>query len=747
MIKSSSHSLTSDDSTHWTGKAPIYGVCPGVDETGVIRSLPQVSLNATRKELRDYFDNTWTLTEVMFNGLANNDAFYQQPYHKLRHPMIFYYGHPAVLCINKLRVAGLLQRSVNTKFEQLFETGVDEMRWDDLHEGNQDVWPSVREVREYRAEVYRVVSELIETHPLLDQKHMPITMDKPSWALVMSFEHDRIHLETTSVLIRELPIEFVRTPVAWPPLSVEHKDKRFVDNSMIRLEKSVVTIGKPVNWSSFGWDNEYGSEDRPVSSFSANAKLISNAEFFEFVIASGYIQECYWSRDGWAWRSFRNVKVPCFWVPVGPAGLHQYKLRTTFEITEMQWTWPVCVNFHEAKAYCTWRTKQENGIVPYRLLTEAEHHMLRDGKEYPWNNNLRHGSEVEVSHSPANEKGFHDVFGNVWQWCEDHFHPLPGSVPHPYYDDFSVPCYDGEHQMILGGSFISTGDEASVWARFHFRPHFMQHVGFRLVRSEDKNSGCDARRIQKDVTYETQEMLNNYMVMHWGEESDRFDSSFASQMVFPQVVELPIACVQLVRQFATGTDRALDLGCAVGRTTFELARDFKEVVGIDYSRQFIDAARHLQQYGTLKYTRKDQGVQMTSLTATVDSSIDRLRVHFEVGDACALPLDLGEFDTVVLANVLCRLPNPAACLERMQGANGMVKPGCILVMTTPFSWLPQYTPQENWLNSVDDIAAVLNDFELLHQQNLPFLIREHRRKFEYIITLATVWKRRTRSRS
>ena len=742
MVVSLPRSHTNGDCISWTGKPPIYGVCPGVDKNGVIRSLPQVNLDTTRQQLRDYFDNTWTLTEVVFDALTNTEAFYQQPFHKLRHPMIFYYAHPAVLYINKLRVAGLLEQPVNPEFEKLFETGVDEMRWDDLHENTQHVWPPMNEVREYRAEVYRVICELIDKHSAFDQKHMPITMDKPSWALVMGFEHERIHLETTTVLMRELPIEFVRVPVAWPQLVVEQKDRYNIENPMIRLEESTVKIGKPANWPSFGWDNEYGSETRKVRPFSASAGLISNAEFYEFVIASGYTQEQYWSHDGWGWRSFRNVKAPSFWMQIGPAGLHQYRLRTTFEIIDMQWDWPVCVNFHEAKAYCAWRTKQENSSIPYRLLTEAEHNLMRDGKEHPWNNDVRNGSEIGVRHVPANDKGFYDVFGNVWQWCEDHFHPLEGGAPHPYYDDFSVPCYDGEHQIILGGSFISTGEESSIWARFHFRPHFLQHVGFRLVRSEDKNFDCDARRIDKDVTYETVEMVSKYLMMHWAEANDLFDSSLAPEVVFPQVVDLPVACAQLVQRFITGTDRAMDLGCAVGRTTFELARNFKEVIGIDYSRHFIDAACHLQKHGTIQYNRKDQGMQTTPLVASVDSSIDRQRVRFEVGDASELPRVLEDFDAVVLANVLCRLSNPSACLERMQGVNGLVKPGGILVITTPFSWLPHYTKPAKWLNSVDDIAAILSDFELVHQENLPFMVREHRRRYEYIVTLASVWKRR-----
>jgi putative 4-mercaptohistidine N1-methyltranferase len=523
---------------------------------------------------------------------------------------------------------------------------------------------------------------------------------------------------------------------------VGQTDRHSVKNPMITLNKSVVTIGKPTDWPSFGWDNEYGSESRVVRPFSASAMLISNAEFYEFVVAGGYAEQHYWSHDGWGWRGFRNVKAPAFWIPVGPIGLHQYRLRMTFEEKEMQWDMPVCVNFHEAKAYCAWRSERDGSLLPYRLLTEAEHHMLRDDKEYVWNNSLRSGGEVGVSHNPANDKGFYDVFGNVWQWCEDHFHPLPGNAPHPYYDDFSVPCYDGEHQIILGGSFISSGDEASIWARFHFRPHFMQHVGFRIVRSEDGNPACDARRIDSNITFETQEMLDRCLMTHWSKEHERFDPSFAAQMVFPQVVELPVACAELVKRFTTGTDRALDLGCAVGRTAFELANNFKEVIGIDHNRKFIDAACHLQQHGTLDYNRKDQETQVTTLTAMVNPSIDRLRIRFELGDAGALPLYLKDFDAVVLANVLCRLPKPAACLERMQGSNGLVKMGGILVMTTPFNWLPQYTPPANWLNDVKDIAVILNEFELVHQQEMPLLIRENRRKFEYIITMATVWKRR-----
>jgi hypothetical protein len=51
--------------------------------------------------------------------LQGNDAFYRQPYHQLRHPMVFYYVHPAVLYINKFRVAGLLDEGIDQFIEQV----------------------------------------------------------------------------------------------------------------------------------------------------------------------------------------------------------------------------------------------------------------------------------------------------------------------------------------------------------------------------------------------------------------------------------------------------------------------------------------------------------------------------------------------------------------------------------------------------------------------------------------------------
>jgi 5-histidylcysteine sulfoxide synthase len=466
-----------------TGPDLAFGKCPGVQIDGKINSLPQLLLDGNRQNILDYFNNSWALTEVLFSGLANETAFYRRPYHQLRHPMIFYYAHPVTVYVNKLRVAGLLDGPLNHDFEKLFEVGVDEMRWDDLHENNQDIWPALHEVTEYRQQGYELISNLIKSHPLLEPSFFPINQESPFWALVMGFEHERIHLETSSVLMRELPIEFLRKPSAWPD-SQDGGQNTIVENDLVHVPNSKVKLGKPNDFPTFGWDNEYGAESHEVAAFSASKYLITNGEYLKFVKASGYLFQKYWSKEGWDWRGFRNNKFPNFWVQDGPAGLHNYKLRTIFEIIDMPLNWPVAVNYHEALAYCNWRTEQMGDGSTIRLLKEIEHQALRDENVVKANSGLISGSECDVDYFPPNSKGFHDVFGNLWQWCEDTFHPLNGFAPHPFYDDFSIPCFDGEHRMILGGSFISTGDEASKWARFHFRPHFYQHAGFRIVKND-----------------------------------------------------------------------------------------------------------------------------------------------------------------------------------------------------------------------------------------------------------------------
>ena len=217
-------------------------------------------------------------------------------------------------------------------------------------------------------------------------------------------------------------------------------------------------------------------------------------------------------------------------------------------------------------------------------------------------------------------------------------------------------------------------------------------------------------------------------------------------------LEYPARCVSecLDVEALPENARALDLGCAVGRSTFELARHCGEIIGIDFSQPFIDAAVDLQTQGCADYSYAVEGELRQTASVEIDPAIDRSRVSFEQGDAMDLRDHLGQFDVLLAANLLCRLTEPMKCLERLPG---LLNPGGQLLLMTPCTWMEEYTPKENWLGgferdsapvrTLDSLKQILGaDFVFQTSKDLPFLIREHERKFQWSVAQASVWRRK-----
>lgn len=238
--------------------------------------------------------------------------------------------------------------------------------------------------------------------------------------------------------------------------------------------------------------------------------------------------------------------------------------------------------------------------------------------------------------------------------------------------------------------------------------------------------------------YESERLLAEYLLFHYGAADEILPYPDGPRDALDFAVRCVSECVK-----APGP-RALDLGCAVGRSAFELARHCAEVIGIDFSQRFIAAAATLRRDGELAYSRADEGALATPLVARVSSGIDRSRVMFEVGDAMHLRPDLGVFDVVLMANLIDRLREPARCLASLPS---LVVPGGQLVITSPYTWLTDFTPAEHWLGgrngpTLDGLKAALDkDFELSATRDLPFLIREHARKFQWSVAQASIWVR------
>lgn len=239
--------------------------------------------------------------------------------------------------------------------------------------------------------------------------------------------------------------------------------------------------------------------------------------------------------------------------------------------------------------------------------------------------------------------------------------------------------------------------------------------------------------------YESDRLLAEYLLFHYGTTDEILPPDRAWPAGMHGALDFP---VRTVARFSAGSaTRGLDLGCAVGRSTFEMARTCDDVTGIDFSHSFIRAAETLRCGAAVSYQRLEEAKLSTSLAARAPSGIEGARLRFLQGDAMNLPADIGAFDRVHAANLLCRLPEPLRLLERLPA---LVKPGGELVLATPCTWLEEFTPSENWPpSSTFDwlVERLAPDFSLTEKCEEPFLIRETARKFQWTSSLVTVWRR------
>ena len=248
-----------------------------------------------------------------------------------------------------------------------------------------------------------------------------------------------------------------------------------------------------------------------------------------------------------------------------------------------------------------------------------------------------------------------------------------------------------------------------------------------------------------DNAYESDELLQQYLLFHYGEGADQLPWSAGPRTAlgFPQ------RCVAegIVPSRLPSSARALDIGCAVGRAAFALAEIFEEVVGIDYSAAFIGAANELLEQGQIAGCVVEAG-RITREVLFRRPSRPRGQLLFETGDAQALRPELGSFDAVLAANLLCRLAQPQRFLARLPF---LVRPGGQLVITTPNTWLESFTAREFWLGATPETGEPLEalrarleaDFQLDAVWDMPFLIREHRRKYQCSVAQASRWIRRS----
>ncbi len=557
-------------------------------------NLKNLDVETKREEILRYFISTYELFEKLFDTFKNDGVYYNQP-ESLRHQMIFYYGHTSTFYINKLILGKFINQRINPEYESIFAVGVDEMSWDDLNKANYN-WPTVTQTKEYRNKAKELIIKYIKSCKFT----LPITWNSPMWVIMMGIEHEKIHIETSSVLHRQIDIELIK------PNSFGNECKEYgtnPTNELLEVPTRKVKLGISEDNDYYGWDNEYGYYEERVNSFKASKYLVSNGEFLEFVNDRGYVNDNYWSAEGLAWKKYISAVHPIFWIKNNDS----YKYRTMTNVIDLPLNWPVDVNYLESEAFCKWKSFKTNKNIT--LPSEAMWHSLvkfAKVKEEPFwdkkpnaNINLEHySSSCPVDKFKSGD--FYDVIGNVWQWTTTTIDGFDGFKVHPLYDDFSVPTFDNRHNIFKGGSWASTGNETLFNSRYAFRRHFPQHVGFRYVEISETNK---------------QTSTNNKVVLK-DEDVEQYKKAATFAL-----------------KKSENNKRALNLGCYFGYSSLELAKDFEKVIGIDFTARNILNAQKIKE------------------------RLEIVNCEFWQGDSCNLKPHFNNFDLILATNNLEELYN------------------------------------------------------------------------------------------
>jgi putative 4-mercaptohistidine N1-methyltranferase len=140
-----------------------------------------------------------------------------------------------------------------------------------------------------------------------------------------------------------------------------------------------------------------------------------------------------------------------------------------------------------------------------------------------------------------------------------------------------------------------------------------------------------------------------------------------------------------------------------------------------------------------------------SLAAIGITSEQAARVQFVQGDACNLKPQQESYDLVLASNLLDRLRDPRRFLRDI---TPRILSGGILMISSPYTWLEEFTPKENWIGGIRENGEALTSYQALQRLlagdfvevkppvDVPFVIRETARKHQYTLAQVTFWRKR-----
>ncbi|MEJ2636248.1 MAG: ergothioneine biosynthesis protein EgtB [Calditrichia bacterium] len=422
-----------------------------------------------RAELVQYFNRVRKASEQICHPLENED-YVVQPVEDVSPPK-WHLGHTTwfyeAMFLNQLvpdyqPYHPLYSFIFNSYYHSFGD------RWERPRRGNLSR-PTVKDIYDYRSAVTEQMLELIEN------------IEEPKWPdfsklLVLALNHEQQHQE---LLVTDIKYILAMNPLypvyrklfgnetaAEPPASVK--------SSFIDFEGGVYSIGYDGN--DFCYDNEQPVHKKYVDGFRLQNRLVTNAEYLQFMNNGGYKDFRYWLSDGLDTILKNGWTAPLHWIKLD----NDWYEMTLNGLRELVPEAPVChVSYYEAEAYAKWAGK--------RLPTEEEWEVaartrsVRPQEGNFWNDNIHHPRPASPPKTGGTDKPL-QMLGDVWEWTSSGYLPYPGyrqaeGALGEYNAKFMV------NQMVLrGGSIATPRDHIRITYRNFFQPDKRwQFMGIRLA--------------------------------------------------------------------------------------------------------------------------------------------------------------------------------------------------------------------------------------------------------------------------
>jgi ergothioneine biosynthesis protein EgtB len=320
--------------------------------------------------------------------------------------------------------------------------------------------PTVKMIYDYRKYVDQHILNYIQNISEIDFNEL-------QRLLILGLHHEQQHQE---LLLMDIKHNFSINPDFhfYPINNGIQKAENPITMEFTFVEGGVVNIGHP--GLDFCFDNESPQHQQLISPYLIATRLVTNAEYEEFVNADGYKKPRYWLSDAWECIQKQGWEAPLYWKKIN----NKWYEFTLAGMKELDPFTPVShLSYFEADAYARWCNK--------RLPSEAEweNYVITNSFSIRQGNFLENGYYHPL---PAASKTPQQFFGDLWEWTASAYLPYPGYKA----TAGSLGEYNGKfmnNQFVLkGGSCITPQNHIRATYRNFFQPDKRwQFSGIRLA--------------------------------------------------------------------------------------------------------------------------------------------------------------------------------------------------------------------------------------------------------------------------